>query len=110
MLYTSVKNGILFISIEDKITNKTINSLTKEIDYLLYKQEVCYYAFNFNNLNNFSNKFLNVFKNKLVEIFLRCGSVVIYGLDSINKGIFGTRKNDLFYIEKEEDIFKILKL
>ncbi|MBR4618822.1 MAG: hypothetical protein IKO49_05910 [Bacilli bacterium] len=110
MLYTNVRNGILFISIEDEITENTISNLTKEIDFLLYNQGISLYAFNFNYLKNFSTQFLNNFQNKLTEIFLKCGSVVIYGIDKVYEGIFGKRKDNLFYAEKVEDVYNLLSL
>ena len=110
MLYTNVRNGILFISIEEEITENTILNLTKEIDFMLYDQGMSLYAFNFNHLKHFSKKFLNSFQNKLTEIFLKCGSVVIYGIDKIYEGVFGKRKDNLFYVEKAEDIYSLLSL
>ncbi len=110
MVYTKVNNGIIFISIEEDIKEDTINILEEEIDYLLYKQGMKYYAFNFNYIDNFNNNFLNKFENKLTEIFLTCGSVVIYGLKKVNKYIFGKRKDNLYYIDSLEDINKIINL
>ena len=57
-----------------------------------------------------STEDLENFKNLLTEIFLKCGRVAIYGLDKINKNIFGTRKYDMYYVDNEEDIFKLLSL
>jgi hypothetical protein len=110
MLYTKVNDGILFISIEEEIKDDTIDNLEEEIDYMLYSQGIRYYAFNFNYLDNFNNSFLNKFQNKLTEIFLTCGSVIIYGLKKINKGIFGKRKENLYYVDNVEDINKIICL
>ena len=110
MLYTKVNDGILFISIEEEIRDDTIDNLEEEIDYMLYSQGIRYYAFNFNYLDNFNNSFLNKFQNKLTEIFLTCGSVVIYGLKKVNKYIFGKRKDNLYYIDSKEDINKIINL
>ena len=110
MLYTNINKGIIFISIENFISEKTIKELNEEVDFMLYDQGMDYYAFNFNNLNYFSRSFLENFKNLLTEIFLKCGRVAIYGLDKITKNIFGTRKYDMYYVDKEEDIFKLLSL
>lgn len=110
MLYTKVNDGILFISIEEEIRDDTIDNLEEEIDYMLYSQGIRYYAFNFNYLDNFNNSFLNKFQNKLTEIFLTSGSVIIYGLKKINKGIFGKRRDNLYYVDNEEDINKIICL
>ena len=110
MVYTKVNDGIIFISIEEEINDDTIDSLEEEIDFMLYKQGMKYYAFNFNYLDNFNCSFLNKFQNKLTEIFLTCGSVIIYGLKRINKGIFGKREYNLYYLDSEEDINKIINL
>lgn len=110
MLYTKVNDGILFISIEEEIRDDTIDNLEEEIDYMLYRQGIRYYAFNFNYLDNFNNSFLNKFQNKLTEIFLTSGSVIIYGLKKINKGIFGKRRDNLYYVDNEEDINKVICL
>lgn len=110
MLYTNINKGILFISIEDFITDKTLEELNEEVNYMLFTQGMSYYAFNFNNLNTFSKKFLNEFMNLLTQIFLTCGKVAIYGLNKINKNIFGNRKDNMYYVDKEEDIYKLLSL
>ncbi len=110
MLYTNINKGILFISIENFISEKTIENLNEEVEFMLNDQGMSYYAFNFNHLNYFSNAFLNSFKNLLTEIFLKCGRVVIYGIDKINKNIFGTRNYDMYYVDNEEEIYNILSL
>lgn len=110
MLYTNINRGIIFISIEEFISENTLKELNEEVNFMLYNQGMNYYAFNFNNLNYFSNKFLNSFENLLTEIFLKCGRVVIYGLNKINKNIFGTRKYDMYYVEDKRDVYKLLSL
>ena len=110
MIYTNIDKGILFISIEEFITEKTLEDLNEEIDYMLYTQGMSYYAFNFNNLNNFSTKFLNDFKNRLTEIFLKCGRVAIYGIDKLNKNVFGSREYGMYYVDNKKDIYRLLSL
>ena len=61
-------------------------------------------------MDNFNNTFLNKFQNKLTEIFLTSGSVIIYGLKKINKGIFGKRRDNLYYVDNEDEINKIICL
>ena len=63
----------------------------------------------FNNLNIESSKFINLFQNKLVEIFLRCGSVVLCRMNNIMSKVIANR-NNLFYVNNKADIFKVLSL
>ncbi len=51
MLYTQVINGILYIGFEGVINDQAILELSQEIDYMLYRQGINYYAIDFNNLN-----------------------------------------------------------
>lgn len=110
MLYAKVRNGILFISFEGDINDNTVADLNKEIDYMLYTQGINYYAFNFKGIDELNNKFLSLFQNKLVEIFLRCGSVVLYGINNIYKKIIGNRRDNLFYVEDQKEICNLLNL
>lgn len=109
MLYTQVINGILYMGFEEVINDQAILELSREIDYMLYRQGINYYAIDFNNLNIESSKFINLFQNKLVEIFLRCGSVVLCGMNNIMRKVKGNR-NNLFYVNNKADIFKVLSL
>lgn len=109
MLYTQVINGILYMGFEEVINDQSILELSREIDYMLYRQGINYYAIDFNNLNIESSKFINLFQNKLVEIFLRCGSVVLCGMNNIMRKVIGNR-NNLFYVNNKADIFKVLSL
>lgn len=110
MIYSNIKDGVLFISIEDYINDSTINNLINEIDYMLYDKGMVFYAFNFNDLDSIDCKFKNIFQSKLIEIFLKCGSVVIYGINKTCNKIFGSRKTDLYYVENVSDVFKFIKL
>lgn len=107
MLYTRVRNGILFIVLEGNVDEGIINTFSDEIDYMLYKQGINYFAFNFNNVLDFNNKFVEMFQNKLVEIFLRCGKVALYG---INRKLIGNRKDSLFYVDNQKEIDRLLSL
>ena len=62
MLYTQVINGILYMGFEGVINDQAILELSQEIDYMLYRQGINYYAIDFNNLNIESSKFINLFQ------------------------------------------------
>ena len=44
---TEINKGIMFIRLEGELNNNTFNNLSNELDYLLYKQGIHYYVFNF---------------------------------------------------------------
>ena len=110
MLYTKVRNGILFMSVEGEINDNVVNMLDKEIDYMLYRQGINYFAFNFLDIEKFSNSFLNMLQNKLVEIFLRCGRVALYGINKCNRKLLGSREDSMFYVDNQKDINRLLSL
>lgn len=104
-----VKRGIIFIRCNGVLNDNGMKEIGKELDYLLYKQGLMYYVFDFSNLVINSNV-INSFQNKLVEIFLSCGKVVLYGIDKIYKELIGCNKEVLYYVDKEEEVFKYLNL
>lgn len=104
-----VKRGIIFIKCSGILNSDGMKVIDNELDYLLYNQGLSYYAFDFSNLI-ISDSVINLFQNKLVEIFLKCGKVVLFGLSKIYKDMIGSNRDLLFYVDKEEDIFKFLML
>lgn len=104
-----VKRGIIFIKCRGILNNDGMKVIDSELDYLLYSQGLSYYAFDFSNLI-ISDSVINLFQNKLVEIFLKCGKVVLFGLNKIYRDMIGSNKDLLYYVDNEEDVFKFLTL
>lgn len=103
-----VSRGILFLRIEGKLSNDNFNILGNKINYLLYKQGIQYYVFDFVNINKVEDNIFLKMQNKLVEIFLNCGQVVLCGISDINKKRIGYTRDRLFYVNKESEAFKYL--
>lgn len=107
---TQVSKGIMFIRLEGNLDNKTFNTFSKEINYLLYNQGIHYYVLNFEEVNKFDKNIFVKLQNKLIEIFLSCGKVVMCGLNDFLKKQIGSTKDNLFYVNKEIEAFKYINL
>ena len=102
-----VSRGIMFIRLKGELNNNSFSSFGKVINNLLYKQGMQYFVIDLYNINLEENIFLNI-QNKLVEIFLSSGKVVLCGIDDINKRKIGYTTDKLFYVKEEREAFKYL--
>ena len=50
---------------------------------------------------------IEILQNKLVEIFLNCGKVVMCGLNECNKNLIGVHDR-LYFVNNERDAFEYL--
>lgn len=107
---TYVNKGILFLTLDGSFDNNTFDKFSEEIDYLLYNQGMSFYAFNFKNVKTIEENLISKLQNKLIEIFLNCGKVVMYGLNQIYQEKIGKERKRLFYVNDEREIFNIIKL
>lgn len=105
----SVNKGIMFFNLEGNLTNDTFFELEDALNYLLYKQGMQYFVFNFSDLDRVDLDVINNFKSKLTEIFLCCGKVAVCGVNKILKNFFGSRDN-FFYINNQMEAFKYLSI
>lgn len=99
-----VVRGITFIRLEGDLTNKTFNELDVEIDNLLYNLGMQFYVINFVDVFDIESNFFYKMQNKLYEIFLSCGDVVMCGI----KNIFKDRR--LVYVTDELEAFKYFNI
>lgn len=102
-----VVRGVMFINLEGELNKRTVSLFEEEINYLVYKQGMHLFVFNFNNLNNIEYGMVEYVQNKIIEIFLNCGKVAICGLNELNKKLFGNFDR-LFYVNNERDAFEYL--
>lgn len=105
-----VERGILFIRLEGGLTTKTFNTLGNEINYLLYNQGITNFVFDFSNVSKFEDSIFLKIQNKLVEIFLNCGKVVMCGMSDVTKKRIGFTKDQLFYVNHEIEAFNYLRM
>lgn len=105
-----VERGILFIRLEGGLTTKTFNTLGNEINYLLYNQGISNFVFDFSNVSKFEDSIFLKMQNKLVEIFLNCGKVVMCGMNDVTKKRIGFTKDQLFYVNHEAEAFNYLRM
>lgn len=95
-----VVKGVTVIKLEGDLTNKTFKRLDEEIDYLLYKQGMHFFIFDFNYVRKTDDTTFKNFQSKLIEIFLSCGKVVLCGINGMFKGIKDSSRllfvNDFF--------------
>ncbi len=109
-LSKEVTKGIMFIRLEGDLNESTFTSFSNELNYLLYKQGIHYYVFNFKELKNFDQSMFSTFQNILTEIFLSCGKVVMCGLKELQKNCLGKTKDKLFYVNEEMEAFRYLSI
>ena len=103
----NVVRGIMFINLEGELTTSTISKLDNDLNYLLYKQGLNMFVFNFNNLNYIEYGIIETIQNKLIEIFLSCGKVVMCGLREYEKDLIGVYDR-LYFVNNERDAFEYL--
>lgn len=107
---TYVNKGILFLNINGVFDINTCYKFEKEIDYLLYKQGVSFFTINFKNVSLTGDEILSKIQNKLIEIFLRCGQVVMCGLNKLYQEKIGTEKPMFHYVNDEREVFDLITL
>lgn len=107
---TTVTKGVLFIRLEGDLDNKTFINLSKEINYLLYSQGIHYFVFNFEEIEKLDNSIFNKLQNKLTEIFLSCGKVVLCGLNDLHLKKTAKASDRLFYVKEEQEAFKYFSI
>ena len=74
-----VVKGIMFIHLEGDLNRDTIGQFDNELNYLLYKQGMHYFVFDFKDLNKIDYNVISWLEEKVMEIILNCGKVVIQG-------------------------------
>ena len=102
-----VSRGIMFIRLNGDLNTNSFSSFGKLINDLLYTKGMQYFVIDLYNIDFEENIFLNI-QNKLVEIFLSSGKVVLCGIDDKNKRKIGYTKDKLFYVKEEREAFKYL--
>ncbi|MCI7701519.1 MAG: STAS domain-containing protein [Tenericutes bacterium] len=98
-----VVKGFTVIRLDGDLTNKTFKRLNEEIDYLLYKQGMHFFIFDFNRVKNTDAVTYGYFQKKLIEIFLSCGKVILCGIKDVFRNIKDSSR--LFYVN---DCFEAL--
>ena len=104
-----VARGIMFIHLEGRINKETIGQFDRELNYLLYKQGMHYFVFDFKDIEKIEMDIISWLENKLVEIFLSCGKVVLCGLDGMYEEKLG-KQDRLFYVREGNQAFKFLNI
>ncbi len=104
-----VVKGILFVHLEGVLNKDTVKQFNNEIDYLLYKQGMHYYVFDFKDLDMIESNVYQYLDNKFIEIFLSCGKVVLSGLDKYYENIFFKQKG-LYFVDEGVKAFDYLTI
>lgn len=105
-----IARGITFIRLEGELTTTNYHRFAEKINYLLYSQGMLIYVFNLENVKAIDNALLGSLQNKLTEIFLKCGSVALCGISDKERKKLGERKDSLFYITKEQEVFQYISI
>lgn len=103
-----VVKGILFIHLEGVLNKETIYQFDNELNYLLYKQGMHYFVFDFKDLDKIDLSIMSWLDNKLVEIFLNCGKVVLCGLDNYENTF--NKQDRLFLVREGIQAFNYLTI
>lgn len=105
-----INRGIMFMRLEGELTTQNFHKVAEEINYLLYKQGILTYVFNLEAVKKIDKNIFGSIQNKLTEIFLKCGSVAFCGISETFQKMIGERKNELFYVSKEQEIFQYISI
>ena len=103
---TEVDRGILFIRLNGILNQTNFKTFGLKINSLLYKYGFQYFVFDFTNIVSLDENIFLRIQNKLIEIFLNCGKVVISGMSELSKKKIGFTKDRLFYVDSNIDAFK----
>ena len=103
-VYVDVVRGNTFIRLEGDLTNRTFDNFNFELDNLLYNLGMHFYVINFVDVFNIDNNIFNKIQNKLYEIFLNCGDVVMCGINII------LNDKSVVYVYDEVEAFKYFKI
>lgn len=104
-----VIKGIMFIQLEGDLNESTIKNLESELNYLLYKQGMHFFVFNFNNIEHIEHTTIHHLQNKLIEIFLNCGKVAMCGLNDLYQKKLGMQER-LHYVSNEREALDFLSI
>lgn len=104
-----VVKGILFIHLEGVLNKDTVRQFDNELNYLLYKQGMHYFVFDFKDLDKLDLSIMPWLDNKLVEIFLSCGKVALCGLDNKYENKF-SKQDRLFFVREGIQAFNYLTI
>ena len=107
---SQISRGITFIRLEGELTTNNFYKIAEEINYLLYKQGMIAYVFNLKKVKRVDKNILGSMQNKLTEIFLKCGSVAFCGISEKLKKSLGERKDQLFYVTEEKEVFQYINI
>ncbi len=108
-LELDVRKGILFMRLEGELNHSNFCDFSDELNYLLYQQGIHFFVLNFYELKNIDQTVFSSLQNKLIEIFLSCGKVVLCGLtDSLKKRLGFQRQ--VLYVNNEREAFKYLDI
>lgn len=104
-----VMRGVLFIRLEGSLTLHTFSDFDKELNHFLYQHGMHYFVFNFLDLKKIDPNIFVRLQNKLFEIFLSCGNVVMCGLSELYQHCLGTQEK-LFYVNHESEAFQYFSI
>ena len=79
-----VVRGVMFINLEGELNKRTVSLFEEEINYLVYKQGMHLFVFNFNNLNNTDSIIYNnitIYENSLDSIMYAVKNNLIVEID-----------------------------
>lgn len=101
--------GILYVRLRGVLNKQTLGDFERELNYLLYKQGMHYFVFDFKDIRVQEINIDIWLENKFFEIFLECGKVIMYEFDGKlrNKN---NQFNKLLYAREECDFFNYLSL
>lgn len=108
LITTKVNKGIIFLHLYGSLNKRTIKDFSEEINYLLYEQGTMNFVINFDEVKITNDDIFSTIGNKLIEIFLSCGEVVLCGLSREKEKYIGKRRDQLFFVDNELEAFQYL--
>ena len=106
-----INTGILFKIFSGFISETYFCQLYFIFDISIwFLSGILMYVFNLEEVNSVDINLINILQNKLTEIFLSCGSVGICGIGEKLKKKLGSRKDRLFYLKEEKEVFQYISI
>ena len=105
---TEVSKGIMFLHLNGKLNHDNFPLFGNTINHFLYTKGMHYFVIDFSNINSFEENVFIQIQNKIIEISLNHGHIVVCGMDDRKKDELGFMKENLYYVSEEREAYKYL--
>ena len=105
---TEVSKGIMFLHLNGILSEDNFGLLGNTINHFLYSKGMHYFVIDFSDINFFEENIIMQIQNKIIEISLNHGHIVVCGIDENKKNKLGFMKENLYYVNEGREAYKYL--